>query len=74
MRAISPETLVSAAASADGRPVSSAAARSAASSRYRDSARISRKLSAYTAAETPRTAAKTMAVFWSRRPPPKICE
>lgn len=43
IRAISPVTFVSALASADGRPVSSAAARSADSSRYRDSARVSRK-------------------------------
>ena len=69
IRAMSPETFVSAEASAEGRPVSSAAARSAASSRYRDSALISRKLSAYTAAETPITAAKITAVFWSFRPP-----
>ncbi|GGX62324.1 hypothetical protein GCM10010510_03400 [Streptomyces anandii JCM 4720] len=67
---MSPETLVSADASAEGRPVSRAAARSAASSRYRDRARISRKLIAYTAAETPITMASTARVFWSLRPRP----
>ena len=41
---MSPVTLTSALASADGWPVSSAPDRSADSSRYRDSSRISRKL------------------------------
>ena len=44
MADIDPLTFCSALASADGCPVSSAPARSAASSRYRDSSRISRKL------------------------------
>src|ERR1700733_4570546 len=43
-RDISPVTLTSAEASAEGRPVRSAPDRSAASSRYRDSAMVSRKL------------------------------
>ncbi len=66
---MSPVTLVRAAARAEGRPVSRAAARSAASSRYRDRARISRKLIVYTAMETPMITASAAIVFWSRRPP-----
>lgn len=71
MRAMLPLTLVSAEARADGLAVSMAAARSTAGSRWRDRARMRRKLTAWTRAETAVTARKTAAVFWSRwlRPP-----
>jgi hypothetical protein len=71
IRAISPLIFVSADASADGRPVSSADERSAASSRYRDNARVSRNDSAYTTMDTTTTVNTTTAAFWSRpRPAP----
>lgn len=60
---MSPDTFCNAEANAVGRPVSSAPARSALSSRYRDNMRVSRKLTAYTITDTASTAMPTNAVF-----------
>ena len=51
-RSIRPEMVASAEASADGRPVMVAAPRSAANSRYRDSARMRKKETTHTTSET----------------------